>query len=84
MALVRSFHWRWRRLTVGIALRLGARGRRRFWLASISMVGFALFLRDSLVLPQTAESLEYLASWVLVAADAAVRLALAVARPAPA
>jgi len=33
---------------------------------AISIVGFGLFLRDSIVLPQTAESLEYLASWVLI------------------
>ena len=52
-------------LTVGIALRSGPR-QAAILVGLISMVGFALFLRDSLVLPQTAESLEYLASWVLV------------------
>ncbi|MDR3386086.1 MAG: peptide MFS transporter [Rudaea sp.] len=52
-------------LTVGIALRSEPR-TAAILVALISIVGFALFLRDSLVLPQTAESLEYLASWVLV------------------
>src|SRR5512146_3126613 len=51
--------------TVAIALRLHDR-RATLLVAAISALGFALFLRDILVLPQTAESLEYLASWVLV------------------
>jgi POT family proton-dependent oligopeptide transporter len=38
----------------------------RWLVGGVALLGFALFLRDVLVLPQTAESLEYLASWVLV------------------
>ena len=52
--------------TVGIALRLKNAARARWLIGAITLFGFALFLRDILVLPQTAESLEYLASWVLV------------------
>src|SRR4029078_8596150 len=48
-----------------IALRL-PHARATLLVAAIAALGFALFLRDILVLPQTAESLEYLASWVLV------------------
>ena len=51
--------------TVAIALRLHDR-RATLLVAAIAALGFTLFLRDILVLPQTAESLEYLASWVLV------------------
>jgi len=51
--------------TVAIALRLHDR-RATLLVAAIGALGFTLFLRDILVLPQTAESLEYLASWVLV------------------
>ncbi len=52
--------------TVGIALRLKNAAQARWLIGAITLFGFALFLRDILVLPQTAESLEYLASWVLV------------------
>jgi POT family proton-dependent oligopeptide transporter len=52
--------------TVGIALRLKDASHARWLVGAITLFGFALFLRDILVLPQTAESLEYLASWVLV------------------
>lgn len=52
-------------LTVGIAMRSQPR-TAALLVGAISAAGFALFLRDSIVLPQTAESLEYLASWVLV------------------
>jgi POT family proton-dependent oligopeptide transporter len=51
--------------TVALALRLHDR-RATLLVAAIAALGFGLFLRDILVLPQTAESLEYLASWVLV------------------
>ena len=51
--------------TVAIALRSPPR-RAAILVGSIGLLGFAFFLRDVLVLPQTAESLEYLASWVLV------------------
>ncbi len=50
---------------VGIALRSKPR-TAAILVGSIGLLGFAFFLRDVLVLPQTAESLEYLASWVLV------------------
>jgi len=52
--------------TVAIALRLRDRRMAGVLVGAISLLGFALFMRDSVVLPQTAESLEYLASWVLV------------------
>lgn len=52
--------------TVGVALRLKNAVHARWLVGAITLFGFALFLRDILVLPQTAESLEYLASWVLV------------------
>jgi len=52
--------------TVAIALRLHDRRMAAILVGAISLLGFALFMRDSIVLPQTAESLEYLASWVLV------------------
>ena len=51
--------------TVALALRLHGRSATLL-VAAIGALGFTLFLRDILVLPQTAESLEYLASWVLV------------------
>jgi POT family proton-dependent oligopeptide transporter len=51
--------------TVALALRLHDR-RATVLVAAVAALGFVLFLRDILVLPQTAESLEYLASWVLV------------------
>ena len=51
---------------VAIALRLDDRRTAAILVAAVAALGFALFMRDSLVLPQTAESLEYLASWVLV------------------
>ena len=51
--------------TVAIALRSTPR-TAAILVGSIGLLGFALFLRDVLVLPQTAESLEYLGSWVLV------------------
>jgi POT family proton-dependent oligopeptide transporter len=49
-----------------LALRTTNRRAGMLALGAIALAGFALFLRDSLVLPQTAESLEYLASWVLI------------------
>jgi POT family proton-dependent oligopeptide transporter len=49
-----------------LALRLGDRRAAALLMGGIGLAGFVLFLRDSLVLPQTAESLEYLASFVLV------------------
>jgi len=52
-------------LTVGIAMRSQPR-TAMYLVGAIGIAGFGLFLRDSIVLPQTAESLEYLASWVLV------------------
>ncbi len=52
--------------TVGIALRLKDAAVSRKLVGALCLFGFTLFLRDILVLPQTAESLEYLASWVLV------------------
>jgi POT family proton-dependent oligopeptide transporter len=52
--------------TVAIALRLDNRRAATILISAISLFGFAMFMRDSIVLPQTAESLEYLASWVLV------------------
>jgi POT family proton-dependent oligopeptide transporter len=52
--------------TVAIALRLHDRRAATILVSAISLFGFAMFMRDSIVLPQTAESLEYLASWVLV------------------
>jgi len=52
--------------TVAIALRLHDRRMAAILVGAIGLLGFALFMRDSIVLPQTAESLEYLASWVLV------------------
>ena len=52
--------------TVALALRAPPRAAR--WLvAAVGLLGVVLFLRDVIVLPQTAESLEYLASFVLVA-----------------
>ena len=52
--------------SVAIALRLEDRRTAALLVGAIGLLGFALFMRDSIVLPQTAESLEYLASWVLV------------------
>jgi POT family proton-dependent oligopeptide transporter len=52
-------------LTVGIAMRSSPR-TAKILVTLIGIAGFVLFMRDSLVLPQTAESLEYLASWMLV------------------
>ncbi len=50
----------------GIALRLDNARLARLLMAGIGVIGFLVFLRDAIVLPQTAESLEYLPSWVLV------------------
>lgn len=52
--------------TVAIALRLENKRSAAIVVGAICLLGFALFMRDSIVLPQTAESLEYLASWVLI------------------
>jgi POT family proton-dependent oligopeptide transporter len=50
-----------------VAVALRSPPRVAMWLVgAISAFGFVFFLRDALVLPQDAESLEYLASWVLV------------------
>ncbi|MBS0212170.1 MAG: peptide MFS transporter [Proteobacteria bacterium] len=51
--------------TVALALRSSPQTARRL-VACVGLLGLAFFLRDVLVLPQTAESLEYLASFVLV------------------
>ena len=52
--------------TVAIALR--SPPRVAAWMVgAVSLLGVVFFMRDSLVLPQDAESLEYLASFVLVA-----------------
>lgn len=50
----------------GFALRLEDKRIASWLMAGIGLFGFALFMRDSIVLPQTAESLEYLPSWVLI------------------
>ncbi|HEX4481240.1 MAG TPA: oligopeptide:H+ symporter [Rudaea sp.] len=50
----------------GIALRLDNARLARLLMAGIGIAGFVIFLRDAIVLPQTAESLEYLPSWVLI------------------
>ena len=50
---------------VAIALRSTPR-TAAILVGSVGLLGFALFMRDMLVLPQTAASLNYLASWVLV------------------
>jgi POT family proton-dependent oligopeptide transporter len=52
--------------TIGIALRLKDARHARLLVGAVSLFGFVLFMRDILVLPQTAESLEYLPSWVLI------------------
>ncbi|MBS0461088.1 MAG: MFS transporter, partial [Proteobacteria bacterium] len=52
--------------TVALALRSSPQVARRL-VAAVGLLGVVLFVRDVLVLPQTAESLEYLASFVLVA-----------------
>ena len=50
-----------------VALALRSSPRRAAWLVGcVGALGLVLFVRDVLVLPQTAESLEYLASFVLV------------------
>ena len=50
-----------------VAVALRSPPRLAAWLVgAVSALGFVFFLRDALVLPQDAESLEYLASWVLV------------------
>ncbi|HZP67820.1 MAG TPA: peptide MFS transporter [Rudaea sp.] len=51
---------------VAVALRLTDRRAAALLVGAVCALGFVLFMRDSLVLPQTAESLEYLASWVLI------------------
>jgi len=48
------------------ALRIEDKRLASWLMAGIGLVGFVLFMRDSIVLPQTAESLEYLPSWVLI------------------
>ena len=48
------------------ALRIEDKRLASWLMAGIGLFGFALFMRDSIVLPQTAESLEYLPSWVLI------------------
>jgi len=48
------------------ALRIEDKRLASWMMAGIGLFGFALFMRDSIVLPQTAESLEYLPSWVLI------------------
>jgi POT family proton-dependent oligopeptide transporter len=53
-------------LLAGIALRLDNASLARWLMAGIGVAGFAIFMRDAVVLPQTAESLEYLPSWVLI------------------
>ena len=50
----------------GIALRLRNGQLARWMMATVGVAGFLIFLRDAIVLPQTAESLEYLPSWVLI------------------
>ncbi|MBS0456106.1 MAG: peptide MFS transporter [Proteobacteria bacterium] len=52
--------------TVALALRSSPQVARRL-VSAVGLLGVVLFVRDVLVLPQTAESLEYLASFVLVA-----------------
>jgi proton-dependent oligopeptide transporter, POT family len=53
-------------LFAGIALRLDNASLARWLMAVVGIAGFAIFMRDAIVLPQTAESLEYLPSWVLI------------------
>jgi len=51
---------------VALALRMESARAASWLVGAIGVFGFVLFMRDSIVLPQTAESLEYLASWVLI------------------
>jgi POT family proton-dependent oligopeptide transporter len=50
----------------GIALRMENGTLARWTMAGVGMAAFLVFMRDAVVLPQTAESLEYLPSWVLI------------------
>jgi proton-dependent oligopeptide transporter, POT family len=50
----------------GIALRLKNGALARWLMALVGIAAFLIFMRDAIVLPQTAESLEYLPSWVLI------------------
>ncbi|NII11448.1 oligopeptide:H+ symporter [Oleiagrimonas sp. C23AA] len=53
-------------LLVGIALRMKSRRVPALMLGTLTVVGFVLILRDSVVLPQTAGSLTYLGALFLV------------------
>ena len=50
----------------GFALRLKNGTLARWLMATVGAAAFLIFMRDAVVLPQTAESLEYLPSWVLI------------------